>query len=111
MQVLIKIKQIVFFVAFYIWELILSNLRVIHDVLTPRQYMQPGIISIPLDAKSDLELLVLANLISMTPGTLSIDISPDKKILYLHVMYLKDSELFRQEIKTRFEDRVLEVLR
>lgn len=111
MKILVKLIRIVFFFLFYIWELILSNLRVLYDVLTPRHYMQPAFVAIPLEAKTDLEILVVSNLISMTPGTLSVDISQDKKYLYIHVMYLTDVDEIRNYIKTKFEARVLEVLR
>ena len=111
MKIVVKLIKIVFFFLFYIWELILSNLRVLHDVLTPRHYMQPGFVEIPLEAKTDLEILIVSNLISMTPGTLSVDISQDKKYLYIHVMYLDDIDEIRNDIKTKFEARVLEVLR
>jgi multicomponent Na+:H+ antiporter subunit E len=106
-----KSWKIIAFIAFYVIELLLANLRVLYDVLTPRHRMKPGFIAIQLNAKSDLEILILANLLAMTPGTLSIDVSPDKKLLYLHVMYLDNVEEFRKMIKTRFESRVLEVLR
>ena len=111
MTVLHKMIHVLGFIIFYIWELILSNFRVLHDVLTPRHYMNPGFIAVQLDARTDLEILVLSNLISMTPGTMSIDVSADKKFLYIHVMYLEDSEEFRLMIKKKFEARVLEVLR
>jgi multicomponent Na+:H+ antiporter subunit E len=73
--------------------------------------MIPGFIAIPLDAKTDFEILVVSNLISMTPGTLSVDVSPDRKYLYLHVMYIDDLDAIRHTIKSKFESRVLEVLR
>ena len=111
MRVIKKTIQIIHFLVFYVTELILSNFRVLHDVLTPRHYMKPGFVAVPLDAKTDLEILVLLNLISMTPGTLSVDVSSDKERLFIHVMYLDDIEEFRQMIKDKFESRVLEVLR
>ena len=111
MKILLKLIRIVSFFLFYIWELILSNLRVLYDVLTPRHHMQPGFVAIPLEAKTDLEILLVSNLISMTPGTLSVDISQNKKYLYIHVMYLTDVDEIRNFIKTKLEARVLEVLR
>ena len=111
MKILLKLIGIISFFLFYIWELILSNLRVLYDVLTPRHQMQPGFVAIPLEAKTDLEILLVSNLISMTPGTLSVDISQNKKYLYIHVMYLTDVDEIRNFIKTKIEARVLEVLR
>ena len=73
--------------------------------------MKPGVIGIPIEAKTDLEITVLANLITMTPGTLSLDISPDRKTLYVHAMYIHDPEELRRDIKENFEPRVLALLR
>lgn len=73
--------------------------------------MKPGIVKVPLDAKSDIEITLLANLISLTPGTLSLDVSNDRKVLYVHAMYISDKEKFINDIKQGFERRLLEILR
>jgi multicomponent Na+:H+ antiporter subunit E len=96
---------------FFLWELLLANLRVAYEVLTPGYQMRAAIIAIPLDAKSDLEITVLANLITLTPGTLSLDVSPDRKTLYIHAMHVQDVERFRNDIKARLERRVMEVFK
>jgi multicomponent Na+:H+ antiporter subunit E len=100
------------FICFYLWQLVLSNLRVAYDVVTPTHYMRPGVIAIPLDVQTDAEITLLANLITLTPGTLSVDLSPDRRVLYVHVMYIDhdDVEAARQQIKAGLERRVLEVL-
>jgi multicomponent Na+:H+ antiporter subunit E len=64
-----------------------------------------------LDARTDAEIMLVANLISLTPGTLSLDISEDRRVLYIHVMFLDDIEKTRQQIKQGLERRVLEVMR
>ena len=97
--------------GYFLVELVLSNLRVFWDVVTPRHISQPGIVGVPLSAKTDVEILLVANLISLTPGTLSIDLSEDRSILYVHVMFLDDPDRFRQRIKDGLERRVLEVIR
>jgi multicomponent Na+:H+ antiporter subunit E len=99
------------FGAFYLWEVLLSNLRVAWDVVTPRTYRRPGIIAIPLDAQTDWEIALLANLLTLTPGTLSIDVSDDRQTLYVHVMFVDDRERIIRDIKTRFEQPVLALLR
>ena len=71
--------------------------------------MRPAILAIPLDVKSDIQLLAFNNLVTMTPGTLSLDISPDRKILYVHAMYVDDIEEVKKEIKTSLENRILEM--
>jgi multicomponent Na+:H+ antiporter subunit E len=106
-----KVGQVLNLALFFIWELVLANLRVAYDVVTPRHYMKPGVIGIPLAARTELEVTVLASLISLTPGTLSLDVSADRKTLYIHAMYIDEVDAVRRKIKDGFERRVLEVLR
>lgn len=107
----LKLRQVLGFVLFYLWELVLANLRVAHDVATPGFRMRPGVIAVPLDARTDGEITMLANLITMTPGTLSLDVSDDRSVLYVHVMYLGDPDEVRREIKDGLERRILAMLR
>src|SRR5690606_9223364 len=93
------VPKVISFVFFFLYELIKANLQVAYEVVTPHYNMSPGIVKVPLDAETDLEISFLANLISLTPGTLSIDVSDDKKVLYVHSMYIKDKELFISGIK------------
>ena len=97
--------------GFFLRELVLSNLRVLWDVVTPGHISRPGIVGVPLSAESELEILLVANLISLTPGTLSVDLSDDRRTLYVHVMFLDDPDRFRQSIKEGLEQRILEVTR
>lgn len=96
---------------FFVWELVVANLRVAHDVVTPTYYMRPGVIGIPLEANTDAEIVLLATLISLTPGTLSLDISEDRRTLYVHAMFVRDRDGFVRSIKDGFERRLLEVMR
>ncbi|HUF28850.1 MAG TPA: Na+/H+ antiporter subunit E [Gemmatimonadaceae bacterium] len=100
------------FVLFFVRELFVSSIRVAHDVLTPTHYMKPGVIGIPLDVQSDIEITLLANLVSLTPGSLTLDVSTDRSTLYVHVMYL-DGEVddMRLAIKRGLERRVINLLR
>ena len=97
--------------GFFLVELLLSTLRVFWDVVTPGHISRPGIVGVPLNAESDMEILLVANLISLTPGTLSIDLSEDRRTLYVHVMFLDDPDRFRKSITDGVERRVLEVMR
>ncbi|MEB2778431.1 Na+/H+ antiporter subunit E [Algoriphagus sp. D3-2-R+10] len=106
-----RIPKLIGFVLFFLYELIKANVEVAYDVVTPKHFMKPGIVKIPLDARSDLEITLLANLISLTPGTLSLDVSDDRKVLYVHAMYVKDREDFVADIKNGFEKRLLEITR
>ena len=96
---------------FFVRELIKANLRVAYDVLTPGYQLRPGVVAIPLDVRSDSEITMLSHLITLTPGTLSLDISADRRVLYIHAMYISDPEVVRRQIKEGFERRVIEVLR
>lgn len=106
-----RIPKVVAFVFFFLYELLKANLHVAYDVVTPTFYMRPGIVAIPLSAKTDLEITVLANLISLTPGTLSLDVSEDRKVLYVHAMFIKDKNEFIASVKNGFEKRLLEIMR
>ena len=97
--------------GYFLVELVRSNLRVLWDVVTPGHISRPGIVGIPLRAQSDLEILLVANLISLTPGTLSIDLAEDRRTLFVHVMFLDDPEEFRRGIQNGLERLVLEVTR
>ncbi len=105
------LPKVVAFIFFFLYELIKANIQVAYDVITPKFYMTPGIVRVPLDAETDMEITLLANLISLTPGTLSLDVSDDKKVLYVHSMYISDKEKFINGIKSGFERRLLEILR
>ena len=96
--------------AFFLWELVLANMRLALDVATPRFQMTPGILAIPLDATRDSEILLLAMLINLTPGSVALDVSDDRKVMYVHVMYIASADAARAEIKTGFERRVLQLL-
>jgi multicomponent Na+:H+ antiporter subunit E len=106
-----KLVEALRFVTFFVYELVLSNLRVAWDVLTPKAYRRPGVVAVPLDAESDVEITLLANLVTLTPGSLSLDIAPDRSCLYVHAMFVDDVEQLRRDVKEGFERRVLELLR
>jgi multicomponent Na+:H+ antiporter subunit E len=106
-----RLPKVLALTGFFGKELLVSNLKVLWDVITPRQISRPGIIRLPLDAQTDAEIMLVANLISLTPGTLSLELSDDRRILYIHVMFLDDIETTRQRIKQGLERRVLEVMR
>lgn len=106
-----RILQVLRFFGFFMWELFKANVRVAYDILTPRHHMRPGVVAIPLDVSSEAEISLLANLITLTPGSLSLDVSADRRVLYVHTMYLDDVESFRARIKQGFERRIMELLR
>lgn len=97
--------------VYFLVQLVISNVRVAIDVLRPTAALRPGIIAIPLEARSDAEIMLLVNLVMLTPGTLALDVSSNRHELYLHTMNGDDPDTVRAQIKNGFERRVLEVLR
>jgi len=106
-----RVPRVVGFAFFFLKELLVSTARVTYDVLTPRNHMRPGIIALPLDARTETEILILSSLITLTPGSLSLDVSPDRKVLYVHEMYITDPQETRDKLKKGLERRLLEILR
>jgi multicomponent Na+:H+ antiporter subunit E len=104
-----KLPKLIEFIGFVIKELVVSSLRVAYDVVTPTSHLNPAIIAIPLDAESDREIVTLAVLITLTPGTLSLRVSDDRRTLYVHEMYVDNSDVdeARRKIKDGYERRVL----
>jgi multicomponent Na+:H+ antiporter subunit E len=92
--------------GFFLRELLLANVRVAADVLRPRTRIRPAVVGIPLDVTSDGEILLLSMLINITPGSVTIDLSEDRRTLYVHVMHMTSAEATRREIKEGFERRV-----
>lgn len=108
-----KLPKILNLLFFFMKELLKANFRVASDVLSPRYRMSPGIIAFPLKANTVLEITILANMISLTPGSMIIDVSDDRKILYIHTMYIKNNNLEqkREEVRNGFEKKILEITR
>jgi multicomponent Na+:H+ antiporter subunit E len=106
-----RVPKIIEFTVFFLIELVKANLRVAITVLSRHTSIRPGVIAIPLDVKSDGEITLLMNLLTLTPGTLSLDVSTDHRVLYVHAIDYSDAEEFRSQIKEGFEKRVIEVMR
>ena len=98
------------FLFFFIWELLVASLRVAVDVLTPRHRMRPRVLAYPLEARTQVEIVLLSNLLTLTPGSLSLDVSSDHRVLYVHAMYAENEEKALQDLH-RLESRLLALLR
>jgi multicomponent Na+:H+ antiporter subunit E len=96
--------------VYFVVELVVSSIKVAWDVITPRHRAKPGILAVPLDVRSDAAVTVLANLVSLTPGSLSLDVSEDRSTMFVHVMFIENLESVRAEIKEKIERRVKEAL-
>ncbi len=108
-----KSRQIGILILFYLKELVAASLRVAYEVLTPKDHMLPAVVAIPLEAETNLEITLLANFITLTPGTLSIDVSKDRKTLYIHGVYVEEGDIdkVKEQIKNGFEKKILKITR
>ena len=95
----------------FVWELIVSSVRVAITVLTPGLHMRPAVVAVPLDVTRDVEITLLANLITLTPGTLTIDVANDRSCLYVHAMHGENPDEVAADIKRTFERRIMEAFR
>jgi multicomponent Na+:H+ antiporter subunit E len=91
--------------AFFARELVVANFRVAADVVRGTR-IEPAVVAIPLDITTDGEILLLSMLINITPGSVTIDLSDDRRSLYVHVMHMTSPDATRREIKDGFERRV-----
>lgn len=108
-----KMRQVLSLMLLFFWELLLSALRVSALVLSPnlKAKLKPGIIAFPLTVKSDVEITLLANLITLTPGTLSVDVSEDRTKLYVHAISVPDKQTLIDDIAQGFEAKIIEVFK
>ncbi|MBT2638123.1 Na+/H+ antiporter subunit E [Bacillus sp. ISL-39] len=108
---LLRVVAVLNLIYIFTLELILSNVAVLKAVLRPKLNIKPGIFAFPTELKEDWEITMLANLITLTPGTLVVDVSPDNRILYVHAMDISDADEAIQSIKNTFEKAIMEVSR
>lgn len=110
-RTLVKARRILSLSLLFLYELMASAVKVAIVVVKPniKAAVRPAIVAVPLQVKSDAEITLLANLITLTPGTLSIDVSEDKSVLYVHALNLDSKEALIADIANGFEKKVQEV--
>ncbi|WLR49921.1 Na+/H+ antiporter subunit E [Bacillus tianshenii] len=107
-----KVLAILKLMLLFIKELILANLSVLKFVYKPNlKEAQPGIFALPTELSTNWEITLLANLITLTPGTLSVAVSHDQTTIYIHAMDIPDVEESINGIKDTFEKAIMEVTR
>jgi multicomponent Na+:H+ antiporter subunit E len=107
------VPRFISFSALFIKEVVVGSMKICYDIITPKHFMNPGIIAVPLDVKTDLEITILANAITLTPGTTSLAVSDDKSVLYVYNVYLDKHDIQKSidAIKNGLEKKLLEVIR
>lgn len=104
-----KSLKFVFFMWLLLVDIIASNIVVAKQVLGSPQRLQPGFVAIPLDLTEALPITMLGSTISLTPGTVSIEISADRKTLYVHALHVTNETMLIDRIKNRYEKPLKEI--
>jgi len=110
LRVVTRLPYLLWFVVVFLYELAVANARLAWDVLTPGLPLTPAIVRVPTNTRTDLEMLLLANTITMTPGTLSLEVDHHRRDLYVHTLYYEDRERFIADIQ-KLERVLLKALR
>lgn len=98
------------FIPYFFYTLMAANYNMAIAVLSPLRHLNPGVVSVELDIKNPTAITLLANWITLTPGTLTLDISDDRRTLLVHTYDIgADVDAFRQQIKTDYESRITEL--
>lgn len=90
--------RLVAFAGWFLVQLVVTNVQVTWDVLTPRSRLRPGVVALPLRCRSDAEVALLCGLITLTPGTLALSVKEDPPTMFVHGLYAPDAERFRAEL-------------
>lgn len=96
--------------ATLLWDIVVANLQVARRILGPESAIRPRFVWVPLDIASDHGIFALAAMITMTPGTLSAEVSADRRGLLVHALDVDDEAALVQEIKRRYEKPLMEIL-
>lgn len=91
------------FTLLVIWDIFIANFQVAKLILGKTQKLQPAFLEIPLDIQQPIAISFLANTISLTPGTVSCDVSADRKTLLVHALNAEEGKEIIQQIKQRYE--------
>lgn len=97
------------YVCMVLKDIVLANVEVARLIIGPVYRLSPGFVAIPITIHSDLGITVLASTVSLTPGTVSAEVSKDKKWLYIHTLHLMNEAELIEEIKTRYESPIKEI--
>ncbi len=108
MRILKKTIYIFEFVVFYFIKLIQSNVIIAYEILTPKRLSKPAFLNIDVDIKSDFGLLLFSNLVSMTPGSLCVDLSDDKKEMKIHILYNDSLEKIEDDI-SKIQNKIIRI--
>jgi len=109
-SLIVRFWHLLWLFAYFLWDLLVSSLLVARAVLSPRDITRPRMVTIPLNVRSDAGITMVANFITLTPGTLTVDVSPDRSTLLVHDLLAgASSDGTRESVREGIESRVLKV--
>jgi multicomponent Na+:H+ antiporter subunit E len=108
---MMKPFQAIHFICYYLKELVLANIQLARHILGPQVSLEPGFLRVELKTRNSQELLLFANLITMTPGTMAVEVSEDQRWIYIHTLFAKDLEKVRRDLYENLQGRVIRLLR
>lgn len=108
---LIRLIAAVNLILLFIKELVLSAITVTKQVIRPKLDITPGVFRTETPLKSDWEITILCCLITLTPGSVVIEVAPKEGVLFIHTMAIPENEISVSEMKVRFEKAIMEVTR
>lgn len=97
------------YIVIVLYEILVANVVVAKLILSRQDKLQPGFLHVPLELESSIAIAVLANTISLTPGTVTCDLSDDRRSLLIHALHVKDPQATVNEIKQMFEKPLKEI--
>lgn len=106
-----KLLYVVHLLALIVWNVLTANWRLAREIVSPRMRSEPAIYAYEMEAQTDMEVTLLALIVSFSPGTLGLEVSADRRLLYVHVMFFATREQFNRDIREHIEGPLLRVLR
>ena len=105
-----QIPLVLGLLGYFLLDLLRANLRMAGIILSRKMKLRPAVIAVPLILTSEPAIILFSSLITLTPGTLSLDISTDRRMIYIHTVYLNDPRQFSQQLIEGYENRLKELL-
>lgn len=93
-----------------LWDIVVANVTVARLVLGPVSRLRPAFVKVPLTATHPFAISLFTSMISITPGSIPLALSPDARTLLVHVLHLEDEEVFVSKVKERYERPLMEIL-
>jgi multicomponent K+:H+ antiporter subunit E len=106
---LVTLGRSLAFAALVTWDVVIANLQVARAVLSPIAWLKPGFAIVPIGLEDPRAISILAHTITLTPGTVSVDVAPDRRSLIVHALHMPDPEATVREIRQRYEHRIAEI--